>query len=122
MLKSGAALAWLSGGVRAVHDGLQPLQPLEPAGALAADVRSPDRVQRHLRRGGDRRPLTSRPTGPPAAQKGGLRPRHRPLARRPDHQGPCPGRRPGPPRVLLLSAGNVNDISIAAPCAYWLNW
>lgn len=39
-------MAGLSGGVRAVHDDLQPLQSLEPAGCLAGRVLCPERLKR----------------------------------------------------------------------------
>lgn len=53
MLKSGAR--WRDCPPGAVHDGLQPLQSVEPAGPLAWHVRGVDRPQRHLGHGCDRR-------------------------------------------------------------------
>jgi transposase len=40
--------------IRALHDDLQPLQSLEPAGHLVRDVRGSDRLNRHHWYGGDR--------------------------------------------------------------------
>src|SRR5690606_32123195 len=93
---------------------LQPLQPLESPGPLAADVRGADRPQRHLRRGGDRRhprqgaPLRGRRKRGAFAQAIG---RSR-GGRTTKVHGLVDDR--GRPRVLLLSAGNINDISMAA--------
>lgn len=42
MLRSGRALAGLSCGLRPLHDGLQPLQSVEPSGHLAWHLRGAD--------------------------------------------------------------------------------
>jgi len=82
-------------------------------GALVADVRSADRAQRHLRRRGDRRhphqgtSLRSRRKRGAFAQAIG---RSR-GGRTTKVHGWVDDR--GRPRVLLLSAGNINDISMA---------
>ena len=49
-----------------------------------------------------------------AGAKGGLRPGDRSFAWWTNHQAARAGRRSGAPRVLLLSSGNTNDISLAA--------
>jgi hypothetical protein len=98
MLKSGAALARLPAGVRAVHDGLQPLQPLqplEPARHLDEDVKA---LTGHtgIWTGDVAIDATSIKAHRSAAgAKGGLPPKHRPLPRRivgrdRDFNGRCP--------------------------------
>jgi transposase len=104
----------LSGGLWALHDRLQPVQPLEPARALAGDVPSAHGPQRHLRYGRDRQhPYQGTPLGGGrkrgafeqaiGASRGGRTSKLHALT---DEKGR--------PRVLLLTAGNINDITIAA--------
>jgi transposase len=106
-------LAGLPAGIRALHNDLQSLQPLEPAGHLVRDVRGFDRLDRHHWHGGDRQHThQSAPLG------GG---RKRGIFRQ--AIGRSRGGRTtkihaltdaaGRPLVLLLSPGNTNDIALA---------
>lgn len=108
------ALAGLPRRVRALHDGLQPVQSLEPAGHLAGHVRGLDRAKpdprdgRHrchphqgasLRRGRKRGAYVQAI----GASRGGRTTKIHALS---DDLGrPC---------VLLLTPGNINDMSVAA--------
>jgi transposase len=107
-------MARLSGGLWPVHDDLQPVQSLEPARPVAQDLRSADRPQRHLRSGRDRQhshqgsPLRGRRKRGAFEQalgksRGGRTSKLHALT---DDQGR--------PRVLILTAGNTNDITVAA--------
>ena len=59
-----SALAGLSSGIRSVHDDLQPLQPLEPAGSLVRDIRGFNWRDRRRRIGCHRQfPHQSAPVG-----------------------------------------------------------
>ncbi len=110
-----SALADLPAGVRAVHDGVQPVQPLEPARHLAGHVRGADRSQRHLGigHGRDRR----------HARQGASLGRGRKRGAYSQAIGKSRGGRTtklhgltddqGRPRLLQLSAGNINDMTVA---------
>ncbi len=107
-------MARLSGRLRPLHDDLQPLQSLEPARAVASDFPGANWSQRHLRHGGNRQ----------HARQGASLGRGRKRGAFLQAIGHSRGGRTcklhaltdekGRPRVLLLTAGNVNDITIAA--------
>lgn len=104
----------MSGGLWAVYDDLQPLQPLGPARAVAPDFPGADRQQWHLRLGGDRQ----------HAHQGASLGRRRKRGAFEQALGKSRGGRTsklhaltdgkGRPRVFILTAGNTNDITVAA--------
>lgn len=109
----GVSLAGAAGGLRAVYDGVQPLQSLEQAGPVAADPDGSERRRRSAGRGHDRLDFGQ---GPPL---GGRRKRGASLQAIGRSRG---GRttkvhllvdEAGRPRVLQLSPGQASDIVAA---------
>lgn len=107
-------MAGLSASLRALHHGLQSLQPVEQAGYLACRLRGLDRPQwgvghcRHRRHPCEGPPVGGRRKRGAFAQaigisRGGRTSKLHALT---DSQGR--------PRVLLLSPGNINDMTMAA--------
>jgi len=106
-------MARLPGGLWALHDDLQPVQSLEPAGPVVQDFRGVDRSQRHLRTCCDRQhPYQGAPLGG-GRKRGAFK----------QALGTSRGGRTsklhaltdakGRPRVLILTAGNAHDITVA---------
>ena len=112
MLQSGA-LARLPCGLRAVHDDLQSIQPLEQTGALVGGLSHLDRKLRRHRHGLHRQ----------HARQGAPLGRRRKRGAYAQAIGRSRGGRTsklhaltdtkGRPRVLLLTPGNINDIAMA---------
>lgn len=106
-------MARLPCGVRALHDSLQPFQPLEPPRDLAGDVRDVDGAKSVLRHGRHRRdayqgaPLGSRRKRGAFFQAIGLSRggRTSKLHAATDEQGR--------PRLILLTPGNASDMATA---------
>ena len=106
-------MARLSIGVRSLHDDLQPLPPMEPARRVVCHLRGTDRAQRRVGIGGNR---LHQHQGPPLG-------RRRKRGAFVQAIGTSRGGRTtkihgltdqhGRPRVLLLSPGNINDMTMA---------
>ena len=113
MLRFGCSLARLPAGIRAVHDDLQPLQPLEPARHLAGDAQGAHRQHGCDRHGGDRR----------LARQGTPLRRRRKRGVFQEAIGRSRGGRTtkihaltdtaGRPRVLMIAPGNLHDVMMA---------
>jgi len=85
---------------------------LEPPGSVAADVRGANGAHGHLRRGDRRHPRQGAPLGGGRKRGAFLQAMGRSRGGRTTKVHGLVDER-GKPRVLLLSAGNINDISMA---------
>src|SRR5690348_15412591 len=107
-------MARLPGGLWSVYDDLQPVQSLESAGAVVRHLRGTHGPQRHLRARGDRQHAHQGPPLSGGRKRGAFE----------QALGKSRGGRTskihaltdekGRPRVLILTAGITNDITVAA--------
>lgn len=111
-------MAGIAARIRALHHGLQPMEPLEPARALAAHLRCPRCLRRPAARHADRQLRREGASLGCRREKGGEGDAcHQAIGR---SRGGCTTKihalcdEQGRPHAILLTGGNVADITAAA--------